>query len=759
MKRNTKITIIIIIFSILLLSCSFNNNFIKNNIQEKKYNDLLQILDKKINSFNFSDKQYLLLLKAIVLERAKKYKEAIQIYELQKKYIYYAKKRIEIISKYYIKENKNNIINNKNNSNIVNNVDNNNNDNKNNDYNILTNNINNDNNYNKRINENKAENLNNVNVLRNEQKPYKILDNKIIEFINDNDINQILKYDFLTFLKDPVTYFILHNATLNDRKKEKIKNYRSIISNYIFDKNGNLLLDEYSSSQLSKYLFYFGIFSFLLGENDYLIYFIDSFIYGNFYYYSIFSAIIVNNVIAEVTEKYDEYYNGYKEDTKTNNIKSYINSILLSFSNEDIVYIKKILFFNFVLDKKGYITVNFDPEKNNSNTNTTINNNSNSKIDTNTKNNNKTDYSKNFYLNNFNYKKFYKLALFEAKINKDKKEQIKEYVDLLKKFKEISLDIEYLRVLFYLKDGSLQKDLYNKALTNYYYATKDYAKAIVYSNKILSYTLKLINPDEDKSLFNFKDIIKNNDKNSSAYFNKFFKLIYVILKEKENNKNFDKDTKNKKEINIEKNSTKITSLNKLKKIVNNKAFYKFYNFLFISYPFTYIELIDSNISKSSSLDKYLLLSLIRVESHFNPYSVSIDGARGLTQILPDTASWIFYKNLKHSEQFKKKLFEPEIAIQGAIKYLTFLDEKFNSLFLSLASYNAGYNRIKRNINDEYYKNDDIKTISIFYLIETLKIPETNLFLKKITRNYMLYKYLYDNESLLSIFSGIENNWK
>jgi len=79
-------------------------------------------------------------------------------------------------------------------------------------------------------------------------------------------------------------------------------------------------------------------------------------------------------------------------------------------------------------------------------------------------------------------------------------------------------------------------------------------------------------------------------------------------------------------------------------------------------------------------DRYGVPAIIRVGSSFNPRAVSSKGARGLMQLMPETASILGVRNT----------FDPYENIDGGVRHLRGLIDRFgNNLPLALAAYNAG----------------------------------------------------------------------
>jgi soluble lytic murein transglycosylase-like protein len=90
----------------------------------------------------------------------------------------------------------------------------------------------------------------------------------------------------------------------------------------------------------------------------------------------------------------------------------------------------------------------------------------------------------------------------------------------------------------------------------------------------------------------------------------------------------------------------------------------------------------SELSKKYQVDFALIKAMIRAESGFNPFAVSRKGAKGLMQLMPETA---LRMNVSNS-------FNPRENIEGGVRYFKYLLSLFNDdLRLSLAAYNAGEN--------------------------------------------------------------------
>src|SRR6266576_2598649 len=98
----------------------------------------------------------------------------------------------------------------------------------------------------------------------------------------------------------------------------------------------------------------------------------------------------------------------------------------------------------------------------------------------------------------------------------------------------------------------------------------------------------------------------------------------------------------------------------------------------------YHELVAAAASRYG-VDAELITSVIAVESNFDPKAVSRKNARGLMQLLPETAAQLGVRNID----------DPAENIDAGTRYLRDLLQKYNDdVALALAAYNAGPEKVQ-----------------------------------------------------------------
>lgn len=157
----------------------------------------------------------------------------------------------------------------------------------------------------------------------------------------------------------------------------------------------------------------------------------------------------------------------------------------------------------------------------------------------------------------------------------------------------------------------------------------------------------------------------------------------------------------------------------------------------IIYPIKYENFVE-NYSTKYEVDKNLIYAIIKAESNFNQQAVSNKEAKGLMQLMPQTAEDIAKKlDIEVTkEEISKKLLEPEFNINLGTKYISNLLAKYSNIELALTAYNAGSGNV-----DTWVENGTLMADGSN--IENIPYKETNNYVRKILRDYEIYKKLYN----------------
>ena len=108
-------------------------------------------------------------------------------------------------------------------------------------------------------------------------------------------------------------------------------------------------------------------------------------------------------------------------------------------------------------------------------------------------------------------------------------------------------------------------------------------------------------------------------------------------------------------------------------------------------------------AKAQGVDLALVLAIIQKESSFDPKARSTKGARGLMQVMPETAKWLGLKDLR-------QLNRPDVNLKYGIKYLKYLWNEFAEIAaadisvtdigkkasqMAIAAYNSGQGNVRK----------------------------------------------------------------
>ena len=183
-----------------------------------------------------------------------------------------------------------------------------------------------------------------------------------------------------------------------------------------------------------------------------------------------------------------------------------------------------------------------------------------------------------------------------------------------------------------------------------------------------------------------------------------------------------------------KNKIKLTSLVLILSLILVIIIYN--SFLLVLqtvYPRRYSSLVEQ-YAQEYQINEAFLYAVIETESGFNKDAVSNVGAKGLTQIMPDTFKWLQSKTGEEYEE--DDLFEPEISIKYGAFLLRYLLDEFDDPKTALAAYHAGIGRVNGWLHNPEYSTDGEK-------VSKIPFEDTDAYATKVLKTYEWYVKLYD----------------
>ena len=154
----------------------------------------------------------------------------------------------------------------------------------------------------------------------------------------------------------------------------------------------------------------------------------------------------------------------------------------------------------------------------------------------------------------------------------------------------------------------------------------------------------------------------------------------------------------------------------------------------VVYPFPYRELVTAR-ARELGLDPYLLAGIIRQESAFVPEIMSPAGAIGLMQVVPATGRQLAGRI--GPKGFRTETLEtPELNVHLGTRFLADLIRRYDGeMPIVLSAYNAGPTRANR-----WRRFPEAEDPGRF--TERIPFAETREYVKIVTRNRLLYRWLY-----------------
>lgn len=156
-----------------------------------------------------------------------------------------------------------------------------------------------------------------------------------------------------------------------------------------------------------------------------------------------------------------------------------------------------------------------------------------------------------------------------------------------------------------------------------------------------------------------------------------------------------------------------------------------------AHPLRYEELIEEKAGKYN-LSPAFVAAIVLNESSFRPDAESSVGARGLMQLMEDTAGWIYEKMGGTGAYSFDSMYDAETNVEYGCWYLNFLSERFRGdPVLVAASFHAGQGEVQNWLNDSRYSQDGL-TIALENMID----GPTKQYATRVLNDYAAYKRIY-----------------
>ena len=155
----------------------------------------------------------------------------------------------------------------------------------------------------------------------------------------------------------------------------------------------------------------------------------------------------------------------------------------------------------------------------------------------------------------------------------------------------------------------------------------------------------------------------------------------------------------------------------------------------VNYPVNYLEEIQK-YSNEYGVDPKVVLAIMRVESNFKTDATSKVNAKGLMQVLPDTAKHV--AKLLNIDANSIDLNDAETNIKIGTYYIKYLMQNFSNMDTVYAAYNGGIGNVNTWLKDSKYSSDGVSLYNI-------PSSETKHYVNKVNKALKAYEILYGKE--------------
>ena len=154
------------------------------------------------------------------------------------------------------------------------------------------------------------------------------------------------------------------------------------------------------------------------------------------------------------------------------------------------------------------------------------------------------------------------------------------------------------------------------------------------------------------------------------------------------------------------------------------------------HPLEYADLITENALRQE-LDPALVAAVILCESSYNPQAESRLGARGLMQLMEDTAAWVAHKLDEDGIDYSfDRLYDPETNIRYGTWYLGYLSRRFGGDATKIVcAYHAGQGNVDAWLANPLYSSDGVT-------LDTIPTRDTAAYASRVLRARDVYRKYY-----------------
>ena len=154
------------------------------------------------------------------------------------------------------------------------------------------------------------------------------------------------------------------------------------------------------------------------------------------------------------------------------------------------------------------------------------------------------------------------------------------------------------------------------------------------------------------------------------------------------------------------------------------------------HPLYYADTITA-YADAQELDPALVAAVILCESSYDPKAESRLGARGLMQLMPDTAEWVAHKLGEDGADYSfDNLYDPQTNIRFGTWYLGYLSRRFDGDATKIVcAYHAGQGNVDSWLKNPQYSSDGVT-------LDVIPTQDTATYASRVLRARDIYRKYY-----------------